>query len=699
MLHKIYKSFACFLIFFIALAANSAQAQNNLKNIDVKPQSGGGVKISIDFSDPVNIPKSFTTDNPARIAFDFIGAKNATGIKKRDVNAGVTQNLSIVQAGDRTRMIVALSQLAPYTVDVQDRRVNINIAASQLVAKRAAPEPKAPDLKIVNESPSIEKVYANKELQNIDFHRNKDNAGRVVFTISDPRMIIDTREESHKIVIQLRGATMPAYLERKLDVTDFGTPVRTIDAKQKLGDVIVTVDVAGDFEHLAYQADGTYTLEVHPISSNEKDALKAQRNQYSGQRLSFNFQDIEIRSVLQLIADFTGLNLVASDSVKGNITLRLQNVPWDQALDIILKSKGLDKRKVGNVIMVAPIDEIAMTEQKELQATQQLEGLTPLHSEFIQINYAKASALATLLKAKENSMLSARGTISVDERTNTLLVQDTTQKIEQIRSITARLDKPVEQVLIESRIVTATKNFGKDLGVRFGLAKRIPMGGGNLGTSGNIKDADSLALGNPAGVGTDRALNVDLPVTGAAGSFALSIAKLPGDALLDLELSALETQGLINVLSNPSVVTANQKQAIIREGTQIPYQEATSSGATSTAFKDAVLELKVTPQITPDKRIILDLDVKKDEPGQVTNNIPAIDTREVSTQVLVDNGQTIVLGGIYTQTKDLEVTKVPYLGNIPVFGALFRNTSDTDNRRELLIFVTPKVVSDSLALR
>jgi type IV pilus assembly protein PilQ len=461
------------------------------------------------------------------------------------------------------------------------------------------------------------------------------------------------------------------------------------------------IEASGVFDHLAYQSEDLFTLDVKALSQVEQEQAKKDKFTYTGERLSLNFQNIEVRAVLQLIADFTGLNMVASDTVSGSLTLRLKNVPWDQALDIILKTKGLAMRQTGNVILIAPTEEIAAREKLELEAQKQIEELAPLRSEFIQVNYAKASTLATLLKAEENSLMTDRGRVSVDERTNTLLVRDTGDAINSIRELVATLDIPVRQVLIESRIVIADDSFNRDLGVRFGVSYQWNVNGSNRtqglvggGLPGDTNFGGVIGPGDSLSTSGAQDLLVDLPIGNPASAIKFAVVSIP-DFILQLELQALQLEGRGEVISNPRVVTANQKEATIEQGTEIPFQEASSSGATSTSFKKAVLSLKVTPQITPDDRVIMDLAVNQDTVGQEFSGIPSVDTRSVTTQVLVDNGDTVVLGGIYEQTQREDIEKVPFFGDLPYLSWLFKTTSVRDDKRELIIFVTPRILKDA----
>jgi type IV pilus assembly protein PilQ len=488
------------------------------------------------------------------------------------------------------------------------------------------------------------------------------------------------QQEGDKIVLDFYRTDLPQELERRLDVLDFATPVKTIDTYTKGSNVHMVITPMGEYDYIAYQSDNQFTIEVKALTREEVEERKKDEFGYSGERLSLNFQDIEVRSVLQLIADFTGINVVVSDTVGGSLTLRLKNVPWDQALDIILKTKGLAMRQTGNVMLIAPSEEIAAREKLELESQKQIEELEPLYSEFMQINYAKADVIATLLKSPETSLLSERGMVTTDERTNTLLVQDTAAKLVEIRKLVARLDIPVRQVLIESRIVVANDDFSRDLGIQFGMTR-----------TGDTNGYDYVVGGNQGG-----GLLVDLPVPSSSG-IALSV--IGDNFLLDLELSAMEAEGKGEVISNPRVLTSNQKAAYIETGTEIPYQESTSSGATSTSFKKAVLSLQVTPQITPDDRIFLDLVVNKDSVGEETSDgIPTIDTNEIGTQVLVDNGETLVLGGVYEQENRKTVNRVPFFGELPLVDWMFKNTLDTHKKAELLIFVTPKIVKEDLRI-
>lgn len=683
------------------LATSSMAAQPAVEAIDLNALSGNRIQLRVTMTAPVAEPRSFTIENPSKIVLDFPGVSNALSkeASSPSFNMGVVRKARVVEGDNRTRVVVDLNANAPYEIVKKDKYIFLTISNQTL----------KDDTKSTSWTPK-EVKQGKYAIKNIDFRRGAQDEGRLVIDLSSPDMPINLKEEGNRIVLKMKNTNLPERLHRKLDVTDFGTPIRMINATKTGGDVEIQMDIEGLNESMAYQADDKFTVEVRKLTPQEKEQLQKENFEYSGERLSLNFQDIEVRAVLQLIADFTGLNIVTSDTVQGNVTLRLRNVPWDQAMAIILKTKGLDKRQIGNVIMIGPSEEIAAREKLELQANQQVEELAPLKSEYIQVNYAKASEIADLLKNEENSLLSARGAASVDARTNTLLVQDTAAKLDEIRALVHRLDIPIRQVLIESRVVFATDDFEDALGVRFGGALKFRPGNEPvLGLTGAISDAANIALGTegntfiPSDVPVANRLGVSLPasVGAAAGQTAqlgLSIARLPGGTILDLELQALEAEGLGKIIASPRLITSNQQQAYIEAGEEIPYVEASSSGAATIAFKKAVLRLEVTPQITPDDNVFLDLTVNQDSRGAVViaGGPPAIDTREIHTKVLVANGDTVVLGGIYQQTKDKTITRVPFLGRLPVVGWLFKSESNTDNRNELMIFVTPKIVQEGV---
>lgn len=655
-----------------------------LERISHSVLPGDRVQIELGFDGPVDPPGSFTIDNPARIALDFPRVQARLPNRSISVDTGSTRDVTAIEAGGRTRVVIGLVRPAGFDTRVEGNNVYVTVESGA-----AAPQARA----------TAEGRNAGKSVvREVDFRRGNQGEGRVIITLADPGMSVDMQREGNSVTLDFPGGRINAELERRLDVSDFGTPVQSVDAYNRSRGAAVVINAGTDFEHIAYQTDDQFVVEVQPLA--QQAAAKAaprEAAKYTGERLSLNFQSIEVRAVLQLLADFTGLNMVTSDTVKGNLTLRLKNVPWDQALDIILKSKGLGMRKDGNVVMVAPAGEIAAREKLELEAAKQVAELAPLRSRSIQVNYAKAGDIATLLKSKENSLLSGRGNITVDERTNKLLVQDTQESLDAIANLVQELDIPVRQVLIESRIVLATDDFSKELGVRFGMTRLTSADGDDLIISGSHESTTEFLNGDD--LSSPQRLNVNLPATSSqAGTLGLALAKLPFGTLLELELSAAQAEGRSETVSSPKVITANQQEAVIETGTEIPYQQATSSGATSVSFKKAVLSLTVTPQITPDDRIIMDLEVTKDAPnfGNQVLGVPPIDTQSVTTQVLVDNGETVVLGGVYEQTKSHTVNRVPFFGDLPIVGALFRNKLDSDSKSELLVFVTPKILKEKV---
>ncbi|MEE9422811.1 MAG: type IV pilus secretin PilQ [Gammaproteobacteria bacterium] len=681
--------------------AGQAPQINALQDITFTGLSGNRVQINLKMSTPITNPASFTIDNPARIAFDLPATKSSLGNRSQSIGIGAAESVTAVEVKGRTRVVVNLANMVSYKTHIEGNDVVIVLGDS---SSTTASAPAASS----TATASTATAYSDN-ISNIDFRRGTQGEGRVIITLDNPSIPVDMRQESGKIVLDFKGASISSELQRRLDVTDFATPVQMIDTTGSRNGVRMTITPTGDYEHLAYQSNNQFTIEVRPTTKEEKEQRRKKEFGYTGERLSLNFQDIEVRSVLQLLADFTGTNIVVSDTVGGNLTLRMQNVPWDQALDIVLKTKGLAKRKSGNVMLIAPSEEIAAREKLELEAQKQIEELAPLYSDYIQVNYAKAEDLSELLNSEDNSMLSERGTVALDSRTNTLLVQDTAEKLEQIRSMVTRLDVPVRQVLIESRIVLANNDFAKDLGVKFGLSRSsrfdndhfFSLGGKEEGDvifgGGNSAD-DAVGTGFliPGDAGTEGLL-VNLPANNPAGALGLAIGRL-GSHLLQLELSAMQAEDRGEVVSSPRVITSNQQEAVIRQGVEIPYQEASSSGATSVSFKEAVLELKVRPQITPDDHIIMDLDVSKDSVGQIFAGVPSINTRNVTTRVLVDNGETLVLGGIYEQETGQESERVPFLGDLPGIGWLFRTERNINDKSEMLIFVTPKILKDGIAL-
>ena len=708
------------LLGVLAIPLAGAADQPALQSIDVQPLSGQQLQLTLHLSAPAPQPLSFTIDNPARISLDLPNTTLALPSRRIDVHSSGLDTILAAETKDRTRLVLNLDKLVPYDMHVSGNNIIVMLGTGVTPAAAAA-----------GPAPAVSAPASGgaRELRAIDFRRGADGAGRVIVKLSDPHIRINLHQIGNQVVVDFNDAGVPANLMRRFDATDYGTPVSGFDVTRVGNGSRISITASGDYEQLAYQSDDQYVVEVAP----RRKVANAQEDHpvYTGERLTLNFQDIETRAVLQLLADASGQNIVVSDSVNGNVTLRLQNVPWDQALDIVLRTKGLDKRRQDNVIIVAPQAELAAREKAELAARKDVQELAPLRSEYLQVNYAKASDMAALVKTQTNSLLSTRGSVAVDERTNTLLLQDTPDRLADVRRLVATLDIPVRQVLIEARIVIVSNDFERDLGARLGFTNWQKNGqNGLVSTAGTAAGTDSMtntfitgqnaintalnqnafnaATGAPPVVVPNSVFgipaaanryNVNLPVTNPAGSFALGI--LGNNFLVDLELSAAQAETQANIIASPRVITANQKEATIEQGVEIPYQQSASSGATTIQFKKAELLLKVTPQITPDNRIILDLDIKDDAVGTVVVasggvNVPSIDTREIATQVLVNDGQTVVLGGILSTTQREDDTKVPYLGDIPVLGHLFKNTTHKDDKDELMIFITPKIVREGV---
>jgi type IV pilus assembly protein PilQ len=683
-----------------ALAADAAG--NTLQSIDVQTLAGKQVQLTLHLSGPAPEPMSFTIDKPARISLDLPGTALALPSRRIDVGSEGVDSVLAAEANGRARIVLNLEQLQPYTTRVAGNDIVVTIGAGVASSHAAAVAPMA--------------AASSRELRSIDFRRGDHGVGRLIVKLSDPRTAINLVQQGSQVIVNFADASLPKKLARSYDTQDFGTPVSGFDAIRVGNDTHIVLNTTGDFQQLAYQSDDEYVVEVQPLTKSAAQAADDKKI-YTGEKLSLNFQDIDTRAVLQLLADASGQNIVVSDTVRGSVTLRLQSVPWDQALDIVLRTKGLDKRRDGNVIIVAPSEELASREKADLASKKDIQELAPLRTEYLQINYAKAVDLALLLKggANANSVLSTRGSVAVDERTNTLLLVDTSEGLDAIRKMVATLDIPVKQVLIESRLVIVNDDFERDLGVRFGYTGVHSNGNnGMFMTSGTAAGTDTglnSALSNlqsngtvnpvavPTGDTAANRYNVNMPVANPAGSLAFLL--LGSDYIVDLELSAAQAEGRGEVVSSPRVITANQKEAYIEQGTEIPYQEAASSGATTVSFKKAVLSLKVTPLITPDNRIILDLFVTKDSVGQVVvtsggANVPSIDTRKMATRVMVADGQTVVLGGILETNRSETIKKVPWLGDIPVLGHLFKNTTTINKKNELLIFVTPKILREGV---
>lgn len=674
------------------LAGQSAFAEASIESVTGSVQGGNEI-VRIDLSEPLAaLPTGFAIQSPARIALDFPGVSNAMGRSTVEVNQGNLKSVSVVQAGERTRVVLNLKQAASYKAEIQGKSLLVSLDAAQTA----------------NSKPSNAFAEATSRvsapLKDIDFRRAADGAGRVVVTLPNNQVGVDIRQQGQGLLVEFMKSSLPEGLRRKLDVGDFGTPVKTVTTTQSGDRVRMVIEPQGQWEHSAYQSDEQFVVEIKEIKTDPKKLTQGVG--YNGQKLSLNFQNIEVRSLLQVIADFTNFNIVTSDSVSGSVTLRLQDVPWDQALDIILQAKGLGMRKTGNVLWVAPKDEIAAKEKLDLETVVAVQNLEPLRTQSFQINYGKASDIAAGLIAAGSGpgqgvtpsrILSSRGSVIYENRTNQLFVTDIPSKLEQVQQLISKIDIAVRQVLIEARIVEASDSFGKSLGVKLG-------GGGTAAANG---DSPGIALGSSYVAGSAATTSgnfVNLPSTGALGSstpgqFALSIFGASADRFLNLEISALEAEGKGKVVSSPRVVTADQIKALIEQGTELPYQVASSSGATSIAFRKANLKLEVTPQITPEGNIILTLDVTKDTVGQSTPAGFAIDTKHVQTQVLVENGGTVVIGGIFTESSTDTEYKVPFFGDLPGLGVLFRNRAKEITKREMLVFITPKVIADKVVGR
>lgn len=693
-----------------AIAAETAA--NQLQSVDVQPLSQG-VQLVLTTSGAAPEPQTFTIENPARISVTLPGTSLALAQRRIDVRSGGVDSVLAAEANGTSRLVLNLDRALPYQTRVEGNRLILTVGD----VAGGAPVAAAP---VVAAAAVSTAPRAARGIQSIDFRRASDGSatGRLIVRLTDPRTPVNLRQQGNQVLIDFVGADLPQNLQRRYDVADFATPVTGFDALRSAGGAQLVVNASGDFEQLAYQSDDQYVIEIQPrrVQRTQLD----EKPVYTGERMSANFQDIDTRTLLQLIADTSGRNIVVSDSVSGSVTLRLQNVPWDQVLDIVLRTKGLDKRVNDNVIIVGPTEELANREKAELAARKDVQELAPLRTEYLQVNYAKAEDIAGLIQAQsgvggrsERSLLSARGRLTIDPRTNTLLIQDTAESITNIRQLVATLDIPVRQVLIEARIVVVSEDFSRDLGVRFGYTGVDATGDGLIGTSGTALATDTIAESAITGSGSGLAVptgpagalnryNVNLPAANPAGSLALMV--LGSDYLVDLELSAAQSEGKGEVISSPRIIAANQQEAVISQGTEIPYQEAASSGAATIQFKEAVLELRVKPLITPDNRLILDINVKKDRVGTVIVtsggvNVPSIDTSEIKTTVFIGDGQTVVLGGILETERRETEKKVPYLGDIPVLGHLFKTTSKVNNKDELLIFVTPKILREGASLK
>ncbi len=703
-------------LLLLGVGQAQAQAANSIEGLTVSKGSSGRTIVRFTLKAPLpNPPAAFAINNPPRIALDFPDTGNGMGRSAQEVGDPALRSVNIVQAGNRTRVVFNLNKPQSFETQLEGNVVVVTLNETASVAAEA------PTVSRFAEARPGEITHA---LRDIDFRRGRNGEGRIIVDLSDTTTGIDIRQQGKTLIVDFIKTSLPRNLERRLDVGDFATPVMTIDTFEQAGNTRMVIEPKGLWEHSAYQTDNRFIVEVKPIQEDPNRLTQGTRAGYKGEKLSLNFQNVEVRAVLQVIADFTGLNIITSDTVTGSLTLRLKDIPWDQALDIIMQTKGLDMRKNGNVVLIAPREELAVKEKQQLESMQQINDLEPLQTEMFQLNYQKADAIKALLSDKEGKFLSKRGTAVVDARTNILFVQDTGGRLEEVRRLIRQIDVTVRQVVIESRIVIADDKFGRQLGVRFGmqtgftLNRRYAGGvGGTLNTqpvvstsSGTTNTRDTrtqtpfeLASGiASAGYSDSPQLNVNLPVVNPAGQLALTLINLGSGNLINLELSALEADSRGKVVSSPRVVTADNQKASIEQGTEIPYvTPGTGNSPATVQFKKAVLRLDVTPQITPDNRIIMTVEIRKDSVGQFVpvaggGFVPAIDTKNVITQIAVNNGDTAVIGGIYEETLNNDVTKVPFLGDLPYLGYLFKTTNKNVEKTELLIFLTPRIVKESV---
>ena len=705
------KTLAVRLLFSAFSATFSAELlAANLTDLNAVSLPGDKVELKLTFDEPVQIPKGYVIDQPARIALDLAGVSNKLGRRQQELAIGQARSVNIIEAAGRTRLVINMASMMPYASRVDGNHMYVTLGEESLTS---APAPYIVPQSEVSYKP---KINTSKSIRNIDFRRGEAGSGEVVIELSSPNITPVIEEKNGKIEVSFAGVELPDNLRVQLDVQDFATPVHFVEAKEQAGKTTIEISPSSSgYEYLAFQTDGSLVIGVKEISAADKERIKVEQSLYTGEKLSLNFQDIEVRSVLQLIADFQKLNLVASDTVQGNITLHMQNVPWDQALELVLKTKGLDKRQVGNVLLIAPAAEISAREQQELEAKRQIAELAPLRREVVQVNYAKASDIAALFQSvtSTDGRGDERGSITVDDRTNNIIAYQTQERLEELRRIVAQLDIPVRQVMIEARIVEANVDFEKSIGVRWG--GNLWAGSSNKwnawGKDGNMGIADDdFAQGKPGDLDFRPSRRVghfdgvpelpfnspfvDMGVTGSTSG--IGIGFITNNAVLDLQLSAMEKTGNGEVVSQPKVVTSDKETAKILKGSEVPYQEASSSGATSTSFKEAALMLEVTPQITPDNRIIMEVKVAKDEPdfANALNGVPPIKKNEVNAKVLVADGETIVIGGVFSNTQSKGVDKVPVLGDIPYLGRLFRRDTIQDRKSELLVFITPRIMNN-----
>jgi type IV pilus assembly protein PilQ len=685
-------------LWFFGIGVAAAQG-NAIESFNVT-QQGDKVVVRITTKEALrSVPPNFAVANPARIAFDFPNTANALGRSNQDIAQGELSSMNVVQGSDRTRVVLNLRRPVAHEATLDGKTVVINLSGS--VATQAQGNRV--------EQFAQGKGDAKHAVRDVDFRRGRAGEGRIIVDLSDTTTGIDIRQQGQNIIVEFLKTSLPDNLRRRLDVTDFATPVDSVSLFQQGENVRMVIEPKGQWEHNAYQSDTQFVVEVKPIVVDPNRV--AQRGRYTGEKLSLNFQNVEVRAVLNVIADFTDLNLITSDTVTGNITLRLKDVPWDQALDIILQTRGLDSRRTGNVIWIAPRDELATREKLALESQQQINDLEQTRTESFQINYQKAADIQKLLSDAAQRILSKRGSAVVDTRTNTLFVQDTPSRLEEVRKLITKIDVPVRQVMIEARIVEANDSFARNLGVRLGYNDlNGGRGSGNLRYNAGTGTLENLATttGGPAAAGgpqtnVNPSLGANLPASGLnafnAGSFSFILFNSAATRFLNLEITAMEADGKGKIIASPRVLTADQVEATIEQGTEIPYQTATSSGATAVTFRKANLSLRVKPQITPDGNVIMTLDVNKDQPGQQTASGLAINTKHVKTEVLVENGGTVVIGGIFEQADRTDVTKIPLFGDLPIIGVLFRNQAYTTSKTELLVFITPRVVNERLNIR
>jgi type IV pilus assembly protein PilQ len=691
----------CGLGLWLAATGAALGQANSIESFDVT-QQGGKVVIRITTKEPLNsVPPNFAVASPARIAFDFPNTVNALGRASQDISQGELRSMNVVQGADRTRLVLNLRRSVSHDAVVDGRSMVISLSAPVVAQAGAGSQP---------EQFAEGRADTKHAVREIDFRRGRNGEGRVVVDLSDTSTGIDIRTQGQNIVVEFLKTSLPENLRRRLDVTDFATPVDSVSVFQQGENVRMVIEPKGQWEHNAYQSDTQFVVEVKPVIPDPTRAT--QRGRYTGEKLSLNFQNVEVRAVLNVIADFTDLNIITSDTVSGNITLRLKDVPWDQAMEIILQTRGLDSRRSGNVIWIAPRDELATREKLALESAQQLNDLEQTRTESFQMSYQKAADVQKLLSDPSQKILSKRGSAVVDTRTNTLFVQDTASRLEEVRKLIAKIDVAVRQVMIEARIVEANDTFSKNLGARlglreFGLQPRAPFGsstgiGMNIGAE-LVNTSQRAGLTQGTSVTNGPGLNSDLPAAGLNGfpqgtlSFILFNSSL--SRILNFEISAMEADGRGKIIASPRVLTADQAEALIEQGTEIPYQQASSSGATAVTFRKANLSLKVKPQITPDGNVIMTLEVNKDQLGATTAAGLSINTKHVKTEVLVENGGTVVIGGIYEQNERVDNTKVPFFGDLPLLGFFFRNNTTSNSRTELLVFITPRIVNERLTIR